>query len=121
MEVSTDHKRAKPSITLEEKLKQIDRTKFNVYEFATELLQHISDENSQTLPTFEQLRILESSVIRFYWTPDQDETWYQILDLLTKIFLQESNDNFRQTYSKNLIELNPTHQIEIEHLLQIIT
>ncbi|UJR15816.1 hypothetical protein I4U23_002745 [Adineta vaga] len=119
VDISMDHKRSKPSLTLQEKLKQIDRTKFNVYEYAMELIQHISDENNQSLPTFEQLQMLESNVIRFYWTPDQEITWSQILDSIRNAFLMESNDDFRQLYSKKLVENNPDNQIEIERLLQI--
>ena len=119
MDVSTDHKQIKTSLTLQEKFKQIDRTKFDVLEYATKLLHLISDENNKTLPTLEQLQLLQHNIIRFYWTLNQQTTWSQILDMIKNVFMNESNDNFRHAYSKQLLEMNKNDQIEIERLLQI--
>ncbi len=116
MDVSTDHKRTKTSLTFEEKIKQIDRAKFDIFEYATELLHLISNENNQTLPTLEQLQLLENKIFRFYWTSDQQKTWSEILDLIKKVFQDVSNE----IYLKNLLENNPNDQKEIERLLQII-
>jgi len=119
MDVSTDHKRTKTSLTLEEKFKQIDRTKFDVLEYATQLLHLISDENNRNLPTFEQLQLLEYNIFRFYWTTNPVKTWSEILDILSHTFKNESNENFRHSYLKNLLEMNQMNQKEIERLLQI--
>lgn len=119
MDVSTDHKRTKTSLTLEEKFKEIDRTKFDVLEYATQLLHLISDENNRNLPTFEQLQLLKYNIFRYYWTSNQDKTWSEILDILNHIFKNESNENFRHSYLKNLLEINKINQQEIERLLQI--
>jgi len=119
MDVSTDHKRTKTSLTLEEKFKEIDRTKFDVLEYATQLLHLISDDNNRNLPTFEQLQLLKYNIFRYYWTSNQDKTWSEILDILSHIFKNESNENFRHSYLKNLLEINKINQQEIEQLLQI--
>jgi len=119
MDVSTDHKRTKTSLTLEEKFKQIDRTKFDVLEYATQLFHLILDENNGNLPTFEQLQLLEYNIFRFYWTSNQEKTWSEILDILSHIFKNELNENFRHSYLKNLLEINKMNQKEIERLLQI--
>ena len=71
----------------EDKCKQIDRSKFNVIEYATEILNFISDENDQHIPTLEQLQYLQQTIFRFYWTPNQQTTWIQILDIIEKKFI----------------------------------
>ncbi|CAF1374597.1 unnamed protein product [Adineta steineri] len=119
IEGSTNHKRVKTPLTLQERFKQIDRTKFDVFEYATKLLQHISNENNNDLPTLEQLKLFESYIMRFYWTSDQQKTWSQILDIISNIFIKESYNDFRQFYSKKLLEMNKDDQIEIDRLLQI--
>ncbi|CAF1507076.1 unnamed protein product, partial [Adineta steineri] len=119
IEGSTNHKRVKTPLTLQERFKQIDRTKFDVFEYATKLLQHISNENNNDLPTLEQLKLLESYIMRFYWTSDQQKIWSQILDIISNIFIKESRNDFRQFYSKKLLEMNKDDQIEIDRLLQI--
>jgi hypothetical protein len=121
MDLSTDHKRTTTttSLTLEEKFKQIDRTKFDVLEYSTKLLHLILDENNKNLPTLEQLQLLENNILRFYWTLDQQKTWSQILDIIKNVFMNDSNDNFRHSYAKQLLEMNTNDQIEIERLLQI--
>jgi hypothetical protein len=119
MDRSNDHKRTKSSLTLEEKFKQIDRTKFDVFEYGKQLLHLISDENNKSLPTFEQLQLLEYNIFRFYWTSNQEKTWSQILDILSDIFENEPSENFRNSYSKILLEMNINEQKEIERLLQI--
>lgn len=119
MEVTTDHKRTKTSLTFDEKVKKIDRTKFDVLEYANQLLHLISNENNQNLPTFEQLQLLKYNIFHFYWTPNDENTWSQILDNLHHIFQNESNENFRQTYFENLLEIDRNNQQEIEQLLQI--
>ncbi len=117
---STDHKRTKSSLTLEEKIKQIDRSKFDIFEYATQLLHLISDENNQNLPTFEQLQLIQGNIDRYYWTPPEENNWCQILDIINNIFVNESTENFRQNYAKQLLEINKDKQLEIERLLQII-
>ncbi|CAF3832396.1 unnamed protein product, partial [Adineta steineri] len=119
IEGSTNHKRVKTPLTLQERFKQIDRTKFDVFEYAAKLLQHISNENNNDLPTLEQLKLLESYIMRFYWTSDPQKTWSQILDIISNIFIKESNNDFRQFYSKKLLEMNKDDQVEIDRLLQI--
>jgi hypothetical protein len=119
MDRSNDYERTKSSLTLEEKFKQIDRTKFDVFEYGKQLLHLISDENNKSLPTFEQLQLLEYNIFRFYWTSNQEKTWSQILDILSDIFENEPSENFRNSYSKILLEMNINEQKEIERLLQI--
>ena len=120
MEIPMDHKRIKNSLTLQEKFKQIDRTKFDVLEYATKLIHLIAEENNQNLPTLQQLQLLERILFRFYWTPNQQKTWLQILDIIENVFTIESKDNSRLFYSKQLLETNKNDQIEIERLLQIV-
>ena len=117
MDGSTDHKRPKTSLTLEEKTKQIDRTKFNVLEYATQLLHLISEENKKNLPSLEQLQLIEQLLFRYYWTINPDQTWSQVLDMISQVF---ENDSFRQNYYENLVELHPKDQTEIERLFQIV-
>ena len=120
MSGSTDHKRTKSSLTLPEKVQEVDRTKFNVFEYAGELLRLISMENGKTVPSLEQLQLVESSVMRYYWTPDQQKAWCRVLDTISDIFESEAQDNqFRQWYSKRLLAANETSQTEIDRLLQI--
>jgi hypothetical protein len=120
MEVPSDHKRTKSSLTLQDKFKEIDRTKFNVSEYATKLIDLISDENKKNLPTFEQLQLLERIIFRFYWTSDQQKTWSQILDIIKNVFTIELKDNFRHFYAKQLLETNKDDQVEIQRLLQVV-
>jgi hypothetical protein len=119
MDISTDHKPTEISLTLEEKFKQIDRTKFDVLEYGQQLLHLISNENNKNLPTLEQLQLIEHNIFRFYWTPNQQKTWSQILDIINHIFENEFHENFRHFYYKNLLEMNKNEQKEIERLLQI--
>lgn len=116
MDVSTDHKRSKSSLTLEEKIHQIDRTKFDVIAYAREVLRLISETNKKTLPTFEQLQCLEQRTFRYYWTKSSEQTWSTILDLIPEIF---QNDLQRQIYRQHLLESNPHEEKEIERLLPI--
>jgi hypothetical protein len=119
MDVSTDDKPSKTVLTLEEKFSQIDRTKFDVLEYATQLLHLIADENKKTLPTLEQLQLIEHYIFRYYWTNNQEKTWTQILEIISHVFENESNENFRQIYCQNLLEMNQNEQEEIERLFQI--
>ena len=86
MDISTDQKRSKSSLTLEEKIHQIDRTKFDVIEYAREVLRLISDTNKKTRPTIEQLQSLEQRTCRYYWTKYPEQTWSTILNLIPEIF-----------------------------------
>ena len=121
MDVSTDSKQSKTVLTLDDKIKQIDRTKFDVFEYATQLLHLIADENKQNLPTFEQLQLIETYVFRYYWTINQDQTWTKILEMINQVFNNEFTENFRQIYYQNLLEVNQNEQKELERLFQIIT
>jgi len=113
---TNDDKRRKSSLTLEEKLHQIDRTKFDVFEYATQYLQLVFDENPQTYPTFEQLLALESCIQRYYWTNDFNQTWKQILETIQQIYQNVSTEKNLKDY---LIETHPEQEIEINRLLQI--
>jgi hypothetical protein len=119
MDTSTDHIPTKTLLTFQEKIRQIDRIKYNVLEYATTFLHIISDENNKTLPTLEQLQLLEHNILRYYWTLNQQKTWSQILDIIKNVFMNESMDDFHQSYSKQLLEMHMNDQIEIERLLQI--
>lgn len=116
MDVSNDDKRGRSSLTLEEKLHQIDRTKFDVFEYATQYLQLLFDENPQTYPTLEQLRTLETCIKRYYWTNDFVQTWKQILDNIQHIYQNLSSEKDLRDF---LIENHPEQDIEIDRLLQI--
>ncbi|CAF0911610.1 unnamed protein product [Rotaria sordida] len=118
-DISMDYKRTKTLLTFEEKYKQLDRTKYNVLEYATQFLHLISDENNKNLPTLKQLQLLEHDIFHFYWTSNKQKTWSDIIDIISKIFLNELNDNFLYIYSKDLLEMNNNDQYEIERLLQI--
>jgi hypothetical protein len=121
MDVSTDSKQSKTTLTLNDKIKQIDRTKFDVFEYVTQLLHLIADENKKNLPTLEQLQLIETFVFRYYWTVNQDQTWTKIFEMISHVFNNELNENFRQIYYQNLLDVNKNEQKEIERLFQIIT
>lgn len=106
-------------MSFEEKCKSIDRSKCNVLEYATQLINFISDENDRNLPTLQQLQALEHDVFYYYWTPNQEKTWTDILDTISRVFPYESNENSRELYSKKLLEMNVSDQSEIERLLQM--
>ncbi|CAF3370830.1 unnamed protein product [Rotaria sp. Silwood1] len=118
-DISTNHKRTKTSLTFEEKCKQLDRTKYNILEYATQFLHLISDENNKNLPTLKQLQLLEHDVFHFYWISNQQKTWSDIIDIVSQVFLNELKDNFRHFYSQQLLKTNENNQNEIERLLQI--
>lgn len=119
MEVSTDHKRSKSTLTLDEKIKQIDRTKFDALEYAAELLRLIFDVNKKTLPNFEQLQLIEHRTFRYYWVRDREKAWADVLKIISDVCRSQSNGNFRQTYCQTLLQTNQNEQKEIERLLQI--
>ena len=120
MEPSVDQKRSKTTLTFEEQYQQIDRTKFDVLEYATELLQLIFQRNQKALPTFEQLQLLERLVGRYYWTSNAQQTWSNILEKISSIFDHPSNDEpFRSFYSKRLRESHEHRASEIDRLLQM--
>lgn len=117
MDVSSDPKRSKSSLTLDEKINQIDRTKFDVFEYAREVLRLINETNKKILPTFEQLQSLEHRIIRYYWTKEPEQTWSKILDLINDLFGNDIQGNFRQIYRQNLLQINSNEEKEIERLL----
>ena len=113
MDGSSDHKRSKTSLTLDEKINQIDRTKFDVFDYAREVLRLINETNKKTLPTFEQLQSFEHRIVRYYWTKDSEQTWSKILDFLD----DHTQDDFRQIYRENLLQTHSNEEKEIERLL----
>ena len=118
---ASDPKPAKVPLTFDEKCQRIDRTKFDVFEYASELLQLIATENDKRLPTLEQLQMLERCISRFYWTANPQQTWSQILDAISSMFPHECQDHhFRLFYSKRLLEANEQAQVDIDRLLQIV-
>lgn len=120
MEPSVDQKRSKTTLTFEEQYQQIDRTKCDVLEYATELLELIFQRNQKRLPTLEQLQLVERLVGRYYWTSNAQQTWSNILEKISSIYNYPSNgEPFRSFYSKRLREFDEHHANEIDRLLQM--
>ena len=117
-EPMVEQKRGKATNNFQERCQRIDHTKYNVMQYASELLQCLSDVNEQHLPTIEQLKYLERLIHRYYWSANPRQTWSDVLDLIDRLFNRRASDeDFRQMYSKILCDGKTSSAEEIQRLL----
>ena len=121
LDTSNEQKRIKnPTVTIDVKWQEIDRTKCDVYQYAQQLLEIFFQHYQNTLPNLDQLKQIQHLITRFYWTSNGQETWSQVLEIIERCSTRENQDiPFRSFYSAYLLEDNAHAQQDIDRLLQI--
>lgn len=113
-------KRKTFSKNFQEKFRQIDRSKCDVFDYANEILKIIRENKQKNLPNFDQLQFVQRSILRFYWTDDFSQTWSKVLQLIEHNFpVQHQQKSFRNFYRNYLLETNQNNSQDIDQILQI--